>query len=103
MKELDALLEALNKNGIVERMQGAANVVAKLDPEMFEKSHDNVVKSTLTAVFHTDEEICDLFATYCFAVGMDSLVKELNIKSDPNYEPDKKERLAMLFAKVIAE
>lgn len=90
MKELDNLMEALEKREIPKKLRFAAKLVGypkhAKDDEHAQKIIDEAVQNALCGAFNDDEKLSDLFGEYCFTLGMNGLIKELNIKV-----PDKNE------------
>lgn len=84
MKELDALMEALKKRDIPKKLQIAAKFfgypIHAKDDEHAQKITDEAVKNALGRTFGDDDELCELFADYAWEIGMNALIKELNIK-----------------------
>lgn len=84
MKELDNLMEALEKRGCIKSLHIAAKIVGypekAKDDEEAQKIIDNATRDALRGEFERDDKLCELFADYCYEIGMNALIKELNIK-----------------------
>ncbi len=90
MKELDALIKALEKEGVIESLKLTVSAVP-LPPDVKTEEEkqqlvNEAVKECLSGYFDDDEneEMFDLFVDYCWKLGLNELVKALNIKPSEN-------------------
>ena len=87
MKEFNDLMEAIEKRDIPKALQFSAKMVGypkgAKDDEHAQKLIDNAVKHALTHHFAQDEELNDLFAHFSFELGMNELIKKLDINVSP--------------------
>jgi hypothetical protein len=84
MKELDILMEAIEKRGIPKKFSLAAKFAgypknAKND-EHAQEILNKAVRHAFVDVLHEDEELNNMFAEYAFELGMNELIKKLDIK-----------------------
>ena len=81
MKELDALITALNEKGVIDALKRAIenNLVPKEIEDKQEATND-AVKACLCEYFMKHKKISDLFIEFSVELGLDALVKELDIK-----------------------
>lgn len=104
MKELDNLMEALEKRGCPKALRFAAKMVGypahAKDDEDAQKIIDGATRNALNRTFANDEELGELFAEYCMKLGMDGLIKELNIKV---VEKGEKSKIPEVLKKLIDE
>ena len=91
MKELDALMNALNEKGIVKSMRMTAKVVPfpkdKDTPEQKQAFLDEAIKHSLAHHFADNEDLGELFGAFAYELGMNALIKELDIKA-PEESPE---------------
>ena len=84
MKELDNLMEALKKRDIPKKFRFAAKLAGypkdAKDDEEAQKILDGATKHALCNAFDNDDELFNLFGDYSFELGMNALIKELDIK-----------------------
>lgn len=84
MKELNDLMEALKKRDIPKKLQWATNVVGypahAKDDEDAQRIINGATKHALKDIWENDDELASLFVDYSYELGMNSLIKELNIK-----------------------
>lgn len=91
MKELDALMNALNEKGISKRLRLTAKVVPfpadKDTPEKKQALLNEAIKRSLACYFAENEDLGELFGTFAYELGMNAIVKELDIKA-PEESPE---------------
>ena len=91
MKELDALMNALNEKGISKSLRLTAKVVPfpedKDTPEKKQALLDEAIKLSLAHHFADNESLGEMFGAFAYELGMNALVKELDIKA-PEESPE---------------
>ena len=101
MKELDELMKALEERKIPKKLKMTVAVTAPMikgqTPEETQKIIDECVQVTLYRKFDEDEELGELFMHYAVEVGMEALLKELNIKPEESEESKVPEDIKKLF------
>jgi hypothetical protein len=100
MKELDALMKALDEKGIIKAMRMTAKIVpfpeSKDTAEKKQALLDEAIKNSLAHHFADDETLGDMFGMFAYELGMNALVKELGIKA-PEESPEMGKILAELL------
>jgi len=85
MKEFDALMKALEDEGIVKALQITVSVVPapkdKTEEEVAEMRND-AIKNCLMETFATNEKLENLFGEYAVESALRNIIKKLDIKPD---------------------
>lgn len=88
MKELEALMNALNERCIPEALRMTAKKVlfpkTANTQEEKQKLLNNAVRLVLIYHFGEDENLRHLFSDFAYEFGMYALIKELNIETPEN-------------------
>lgn len=91
MKELDALMKALDKKGIIKAMRMTAKIIpfpeSKDTPEKKQALLDEAIKHSLGHHFADNEDLGEMFGAFAYELGMNALIKELGIKA-PEESPE---------------
>lgn len=100
MKELDALMKAIDEKGISKSLRMTAKIVpfpeSKDTPEKKQALLDEAIKNSLARHFAEDEKLAELFAEFIYELGMNALVKELDIKA-----PEKSPEIGKILAELL--
>lgn len=103
MKELDALMNALNEREIPKCLRITAKLAPFPEnadtPEKKQALLKEAIEHSLINHFKEDEDLKKLFNAYCFEIGMNTLIKELDIKV-PEESPSLEKFLAELLKKL---
>lgn len=82
---MSKIVEMLKEKGIAKRIQrNVDGSVALWGKPVSQEEIDNSVRMILDYEFQKDSGLGDVFAEYAFEVAMDSVVKELGIKYNPD-------------------
>ena len=110
MKELDALMNALNERGIPKSLRMTAKVVPfpkeKDTPEKKQELLNEAVRHCLKHHLKEDSHLMKLFADFSFELAMNKLVEELDIKppeKSPEVGSDDMEKLIAGLGKFLEE
>ena len=91
MKELDALMNALNEKGIPESLRMTTKVIPfpkNADtPEKKQELLDEAIEHSILHHIADNEDLGELFGAFAYELGMNALVKELDIKA-PEESPE---------------
>lgn len=91
MKELDALMKALNEKGISKSLRKTTKLVPfpkETDtPEKKQELLNNAVRGCLAYHIAKNDDLEELFADFSYELAMITLVKELDIKP-PEESPE---------------
>lgn len=100
MKELDALMNALNEKGISKSLRLTAKVVPfpkdKDTPEKKQALLNEAIKHSLAHYFADNEDLGEMFGAFAYELGMNALIKELDIKA-PEESPEPRKILEELL------
>lgn len=82
MKELDKLIKAMNDKGTIDSLKRAVSrfPVPEEAGENKQEWVNEAVKHCLCTYFNDHDEMHDLFCEFAFELGLDTLVKKLDIK-----------------------
>lgn len=80
---MSKVVEMLKEKGIAERIQRNVESVALFGKDVPQEEIDKSVRIILDFELHRNPELSDAFAEYALDLAMDSVVKELGIKYNP--------------------
>lgn len=80
---MSKVVEMLKEKGIAERIQRNVESVALFGKDVPQEEIDKSVRIILDFELHRNPELSDAFAEYTLDLAMDSVVKELGIKYNP--------------------
>lgn len=85
MKEFKALMDALEERNIPEKLKMTVSVVPLPEEVPEDKKQELIneaIKGCLMVSFDKDEELQDLYFDYITEIGMNAIIKELDIKPE---------------------
>ena len=81
---MSKILDLIREKGIDQKLQKSVNKAAYLcNGDIPQEITDDAVKSILSFEIDTNADLAEAFAEYAYDLGMNSLVKELDIKHNP--------------------
>ena len=103
MKELDALMNALNEQHIPEILRLTTKVISMPKdadtPEKRQALLNKAIKSSLLREFGNNDDLRELFSDYACEIAMNALIAKLDIKA-PEEPVSIKDFLKKLFEKL---